>query len=83
MLASDDKVVVAADDEMQLSDSSVNHSQKQPKMSLETADFVYTPRSKQRLPKSEKNFSMICKQEESRSPLTTTNCYLVRSLQMI
>jgi hypothetical protein len=42
MLASDEKAVLTPDDEMQLSDSSVNHSQKQPKMSLETADFVHT-----------------------------------------
>ena len=41
------------------------------------------PRSKQRRHKSETTFSMNCRQEENRSPLTMTNCYLVRSLQTI
>lgn len=40
-------------------------------------------RSKQRRHKSETTFLMNYRQEESLSPLTMTNCYLMRSLQTI
>jgi hypothetical protein len=56
MLPSDEKAVLTPDDEMQLSDSSVNHSQKQPKMSLETADFVHTPQKQAKTSQERNNF---------------------------
>lgn len=56
MLASEEKAVLTPDDEMQLSDSSVNHSQKQPKMSLETADFVHTAQKQAKTSQERNNF---------------------------